>query len=81
MYLDPREYIPLKLSIPLTSLSFAIDVFTFILPIAGVAKLNLTPHRKIGVIAVFTTGFTYVPSRLDQLFACLHFQPVPAWQH
>jgi hypothetical protein len=58
MDLDPRELESLHyLSIPITAISFGLDVYTFVLPIAGVSRLNLTPRRKFGVIFVFLTGF------------------------
>ncbi|KAI9695556.1 MAG: hypothetical protein M1820_008569 [Bogoriella megaspora] len=55
---DPRPLkIPKYLSIPITALSFGTDLYIFALPILGIAKLDLTRHRKIGVSFVFMTGF------------------------
>lgn len=54
---DPRELYSLKhLSIPITASSFAIDSFTFILPMAAVSGLKLSFRRKFGVVLVFVTG-------------------------
>lgn len=56
---DPRENKDLHyLSIPITAISFATDVYIFVLPIMGVAKLQLSARRKFGVVMVFLTGFT-----------------------
>lgn len=58
---DPRELYSLQhLSIPITAVSFVIDVYTFILPIAGVSSLQLTPRRKAGVILIFLTGLAAI---------------------
>lgn len=48
------------LSIPAASGSLILDVYIFILPLVAVSKLQLTPSKKLGVIAVFTTGLMYV---------------------
>ena len=54
---DPRELKSLKdLSLPITAISFFIDIYTFVLPMMGVAKLKLSPRRKFGVVLVFLTG-------------------------
>ena len=57
---DPRELKSLKtLSIPITAISFAIDVYIFVLPMVGVAKLKLSRRRRLEVVPVFLTGFTF----------------------
>lgn len=48
MYTEARNYRSVKLSVPLTSVNFAIHVFTFVLPIARVAKLRLMAHWMVG---------------------------------
>ncbi|MCJ1306973.1 hypothetical protein MMC25_000617 [Agyrium rufum] len=56
---DPRYMIPLyHLSIPITTISLCVDVYIFVLPMLGVAKLKLSPRRRVGVVLVFLTGFT-----------------------
>lgn len=56
---DPRELKSLHyLSIPITAASFGIDIYVFVLPMMGVAKLKLSPRRRFGVVVVFLTGFT-----------------------
>ncbi|KAF2228640.1 hypothetical protein EV356DRAFT_537928 [Viridothelium virens] len=55
---DPRDLKPLHyLSIPITATSFGIDIYTFVLPMLGLAKLKLSGRRKLGVFLVFLTGF------------------------
>ena len=57
---DPRELKSLRyLSIPITATSFAIDVYIFVLPMVGVAKLKLSRRRRLEVVPVFLTGFTF----------------------
>ena len=59
---DPRELKSLKyLSIPITATSFGIDIYIFIIPMLGIAKLKLSPRRKLGVVLVFLTGSTFDP--------------------
>ena len=59
MDVDPRELKSLEdLSIPITATSFGIDIYVFILPMLGIAKLKLSPRRRFGVTIVFLTGFT-----------------------
>ncbi len=57
---DPRSTEDLRyLSIPITATSFAIDIYIFVLPIMGVAKLQLSARRRFGVVMVFLTGSTF----------------------
>ena len=42
------------------SFNLALDLYILVLPVAGVGKLQMPLRRKIGVIAIFLTGFTYV---------------------
>lgn len=60
MYQDPREMAVLKISVPISVASFIVDIYTFIIPIAGVSGLKLSRKRKIGVLMVFITGLWYV---------------------
>ena len=56
----PREAKATNVTIDVGSVRLAIDVFTVILPIVGVSKLQPAFRRKIGVMAVFLTGLTCV---------------------
>lgn len=61
LYADPQTFqSALHLSIPITSTSFATDIYIFLLPILGVSKLQMSPRRRFGVLLVFLTGFTFV---------------------
>lgn len=60
MYSDPREMDANKISIPISVASFIIDMYTFIIPMAGVANLKLSNRKKMGVMLVFLTGLGYV---------------------
>lgn len=46
----------IKLSYPVASVSLAMDVLIFVIPIIGVSNLKLSTRRKFGVILVFLTG-------------------------
>lgn len=48
------------LSIPTAAGSLILDVYIFVLPLVAVSKLQLTASKKLGVIAVFTTGLMCV---------------------
>lgn len=68
MDVDPREFKSLKdLSIPITATSFGIDIYVFVLPMLGIAKLKLSPRRRFGVTIVFLTGFTCDPTSFQWL--------------
>ena len=43
-------------------INVALDFFLLYIPIPVVGTLNLAPRKKIGVIAIFMTGFMYVSS-------------------
>ena len=55
-----RQIKALSTSLPVACMSFVLDVYILLLPIAGVSKLQLPLRRKLGVMAVFFTGLTYV---------------------
>ena len=57
---NPRTARAFNITYPVGSVGLALDVYILILPIAGVSKLQLPFRRKIGVMAVFLTGFMYV---------------------
>ena len=60
MDMDPREQACLKyLSLPITSTSLGIDLYIFVLPMLGVSKLQMSRRRKLGVVLMFLTGFSY----------------------
>lgn len=44
------------LSIIMSAVGFAIDLYILILPIGGVWQLHLTTRRKVGVMLIFMTG-------------------------
>ena len=52
-----RQAKALKMAVPTASINLALDVYILVLPIAGVSKLQLPTRRKLGVMAVFMTGF------------------------
>lgn len=37
-----------------------LDIYILVLPIAGVKQLQMSRKRKLGIIAVFSTGLLYV---------------------
>ena len=57
LYQDPRSFDVVKLSVPLSCISLGIDLYIFLFPIVGVVQLQLSNKRKLGVIAIFMTGF------------------------
>ncbi|KAG9237431.1 hypothetical protein BJ875DRAFT_453923 [Amylocarpus encephaloides] len=69
MYQDPRYLVALNyLSIPIAATSFAVDCFTFVIPLAAVSQLKLSPRRKFGVVLVFLTGLAAVISSFLGLY-------------
>ncbi len=54
---SPRQVRVLSLSIPVACMSLVLDFYILLLPIAGVAKLQLPTQKKAWVMAVFLTGF------------------------
>ena len=59
-----RQRKSINMTIYAGSFSLALDIYILVLPTAGVSKLQMPLRRKIGVIAVFLTGFTYVWRRV-----------------
>lgn len=53
-----------RLSIPISAVGLAIDIFLLVLPIRAVTQLKLPNRRKIGVLILFATGGLYV-TRFD----------------
>ena len=47
----------LRATVGLACVGLVLDIFILLLPIAGVSRLQLSGKRKIGVVAVFMTGF------------------------
>ena len=62
---SPRQARVLELPIPIASISLALDIYILLLPIAVVNTLQLTPKKKVGLIAIFLTGIGYVLARSD----------------
>ena len=56
----PGQDVCLRATVGLACVGLVLDIFILLLPIAGVSRLQLSRKRKIGVIAVFMTGFMYV---------------------
>lgn len=46
-----------NLAIPLTTLSLVFDIYIFVLPIAAVMRLQMSRQRKLGISAMFISGF------------------------
>ena len=55
--LRPGQQTVLKPTVGFACVGLVLDIFILILPIAGVQRLQLSRKRKIGVIAIFMTGF------------------------
>ena len=57
---DPRELKSLyDLSIPITAISFGTDIYIFVLPMLGIAKLKLAPRQRLGVTLIFLIGLMF----------------------
>ncbi|MCJ1394806.1 hypothetical protein MMC18_007686 [Xylographa bjoerkii] len=52
-----NEQYALAVSVPQSAVGLAIDIYILVLPIVAVSKLQLTTRRKIGIMAIFMTGF------------------------
>jgi len=48
-----------NLAIPVSAVGFFIDIYILVLPILGVAKLQMRTGRKIGIILIFMTGLLH----------------------
>jgi hypothetical protein len=46
-----------KMSAPLAGIGTVLDFYILLLPIFGVWRLQVSPKRKVGIAAVFATGF------------------------
>ena len=53
---SPRYSNAMKVAIPLTSLSLVFDIYIFVLPIAGVLRLQMSRRRKLAISAMFISG-------------------------
>ena len=47
----------------LATASFAIDLFILILPIMGIAKVQMAAHHRWGILLIFLTGSAFVPQK------------------
>ena len=56
-FTNPRYLKSLNLNMPIAIGSLILDVYIFLLPLVAVPKLRLSPRKKVGVAAVFATGF------------------------
>ena len=46
----------IDIGLPLAAIGIAIDLYILLLPIAAVAKLQMAPRKRLGVMAIFATG-------------------------
>lgn len=51
-----REELNLHFGVPSSAVGLVIDIYLLVLPIVAVSKLQMAPHRKLGIILIFTTG-------------------------
>lgn len=61
---SPKYFKSLDIPIPLAAVSLVFDVYIFVLPIAGVVRLQMSLRRKLETCAMFVSGFAYVQERL-----------------
>lgn len=52
----PLERLNVRFAIPQSCINLVLDLYILILPIVAVAKLQMAPRRKIGIILIFLTG-------------------------
>lgn len=57
-FAGPRYLKSFKFGVPTACMSLILDVYIFILPLIAVSSLKLSFTRKLGVVAMFSTGFT-----------------------
>jgi hypothetical protein len=55
-FMNSRYTKSFDMTMPIASGSLVLDTYIFILPLIAVMNLQLTFKKKLGVIAVFTTG-------------------------
>ncbi len=46
-----------KFGIPTASIALVLDIVIFVLPLIAISSMRLTFWKKMGVIAMFSTGF------------------------
>ncbi|KAJ4357168.1 uncharacterized protein N0V89_001743 [Didymosphaeria variabile] len=71
-----------RLSYAQAAFNIATDVYIFVLPISGVARLHMTPKRKIGVIAIFSSGIAAIVMSCLNLYWKSQYNgvnPDPTW--
>ena len=47
-------------AVRIACVGLVLDIYILLLPIAGVKQLQMSRKRKLGIIAVFSTGLLYV---------------------
>lgn len=47
----------INMTIPIATGSLTLDLYIFLLPLIAVSKLQLSQRKRLGVMAVFATGF------------------------
>lgn len=63
-FATPRYLLTFKLTVPAASFSLVSDVYILLLPLVAISHLQMSSAKKIGVGAMFSTGFMQVPRRL-----------------
>lgn len=56
-FASPRYLQTFKLTVPTSSFALASDVYILILPLVAISHLRLSANKKMGVAAMFSTGF------------------------
>ncbi|KAL8688376.1 MAG: hypothetical protein Q9218_005703 [Villophora microphyllina] len=59
-----------QLGVATSGINVVSDFYILLIPLAAVSNLQLPPKRKLGLLAIFFTGFLFVPRQLLP-FACL----------
>lgn len=70
-FMNERYTDALNMTIPIAAGSLFLDTYIFVLPLVAIVQLQLTFKKKLGVIAVFTTGFVCVHHLLAHDFDVL----------
>ncbi|KAJ4386899.1 hypothetical protein N0V93_009798 [Gnomoniopsis smithogilvyi] len=61
-FMNERYTKSLNMTIPIAAGSLFLDVYIFIIPLIAVMQLQLSHKKKMGVVAVFATGFVCMPT-------------------
>jgi hypothetical protein len=63
--INPHEYVTwskfaLMISLPLAILGLIADVLIFIIPLAAIIPLQMSPAKRMGAMGIFLTGGRFV---------------------